>query len=126
MTLLSCMPSQVVATDGCVLVTRDVDRFLMSPSADENIDAYKVSGVFKSDAILSSSIQQELTSVLGSETIKSGMNASADSFYASQGRVDPEVREDEGDRRGVRRLLGCDHEPNLVPNGLKRPPPPLT
>lgn len=87
------MPLQVVATDGCVLVTRDVDRFLTAPSADENTDAYKVSGVFKSDATLSSSIRQELTSALGTDTIKCGMNASADSFYASQGRVDPEVRE---------------------------------
>ena len=85
----------VVADKGAALITRNVDAFTRyyTESNDNNdtiphADAYTLSQVCPAHAGLSSILSQELTSKLGQEKVKFGINVTGDSFYSSQGRVD--------------------------------------
>ena len=77
----------VVADKGAALITRNVDAFTRyyTESNDNNdtiphADAYTLSQVCPAHAGLSSILSQELTSKLGQEKVKFGINVTGDSF----------------------------------------------
>ena len=77
-------PNVVVAnTSGSVWVSRNSDAFLQD--GDEN--PYVVSKVVEPDEGLARALSAALEKHVGS--VKEGLNASTDSFYCSQGRIDP-------------------------------------
>lgn len=77
--------SVVVVSEGAVAVLRDPDAF----QEEGNTQYYRISKYpAPSDPGLSGAVARELSSALGAEVVKLGMNASGDSFYSSQGRFD--------------------------------------
>lgn len=82
--------SVVVNTAGSLYVQRRVDAFLAPPAgadADAMADAYALSGVVAPDAAVAAAMRDALAGALG-ERLVEGLNASADGFYGSQGRID--------------------------------------
>ncbi len=95
----------VVASPGSVLVMRNPDAFLLAPGENGNGDKDRHGGggggggaapppylVFQpqlADPGLSHALVQALGAELGPTAVAKGMNASACSFYSSQGRQDP-------------------------------------
>ncbi|KAF9898973.1 hypothetical protein BX616_003404 [Lobosporangium transversale] len=84
-----CVPS------GSYLVQRNVNYFAdHDHSSDEEIDSsdkgtpYSFSKVFKADPEITRTLVKNLKAQLGENHIWSGINATADSFYSSQGRQD--------------------------------------
>lgn len=75
-----------VATDGCVSITRNPDAF--ASDADGSETAYMYSKVIPGDAALTELLAKHMALQVPSELIYNGVNASACSFYASQGRID--------------------------------------
>ncbi len=64
---------------------RDPDAF--SPEGEAcGLPPYRFSRPIPSDPLLSQALQQEAARRLGAENVCSGLNATADSFYSSQGR----------------------------------------
>lgn len=64
---------------------RDPDAF--SPEGEAcGLPPYRFSRPIPSDPLLSQALQQEAARRLGEENVCSGLNATADSFYSSQGR----------------------------------------
>ncbi|KAL4426404.1 hypothetical protein ABPG77_004698 [Micractinium sp. CCAP 211/92] len=77
--------SLVVADPGAFLIRRNPDAF-----GDEGealgLPPYTFSRPIPSDPVLSLALQLEAARLLGPEGVCSGLNATADSFYCSQGR----------------------------------------
>ncbi|PRW58451.1 uridine phosphorylase [Chlorella sorokiniana] len=77
--------SFIVADPGAILIRRDPDAF--SPEGEAcGLPPYRFSRPIPSDPLLSQALQQEAARRLGAENVCSGLNATADSFYSSQGR----------------------------------------
>jgi uridine phosphorylase len=92
----------LVVADGAILVQRNPDAFgsgLLDDDCDGSsggVEAqlqlqqlpppYCFSRPIPSDAALSAALQREAAALLGAEGVCSGLNATADSFYSSQGR----------------------------------------
>ena len=75
--------SVIVASKGAVLVRRNPDAY-----GDKSVPKYFVSKPALPDADLSALLEREMAAALDNEsTVVGAMNASADSFYASQGRT---------------------------------------
>ena len=62
---------------------RTFDSFSVTPPP------YHVHGVAPADDALSALVQEELVKSLGAASVLEGVNITADSFYSSQGRIDP-------------------------------------
>eukprot|EP00127_Corallochytrium_limacisporum_P002520 Clim_evm77s128 gene=Clim_evmTU77s128 len=77
----------LVADQGSLLIQRSVDSFTQ-PGTSE-YDYYHFSNPVHGDDELLAAYKDELSNVFGKEHVKSCMNATADTFFASQGRVDP-------------------------------------
>lgn len=91
-TLQSCISpgSVVVASPGSVMVTRCPDAFLNDSIELKEKQPYFVSQIASSDSKLSEMVLNELKKNLGPENpVHTGLNATACSFYSSQGRLDP-------------------------------------
>lgn len=81
------------------MITRNFDTFSHSyekESKKRNFDSfssapspYHVHKIAPADDLLSAFIREELVSALGATTVLGGVNVTADSFYSSQGRIDP-------------------------------------
>lgn len=84
-----------VATEGSVLLQRNYAAF--AHSSLEGTEPYILSEVCPADHALSDEVVKALTNEVGAESVVLGLNASADSFYGSQGRVDPHFRDDNVD-----------------------------
>lgn len=78
--------SVVVATKGSISVLRDPDAF--DVDQQEKIPCYRMSKPIKPDTELSSKLVDCLNETVTSGQVLEGMNATADSFYSSQGRQD--------------------------------------
>ncbi|KAI9364969.1 nucleoside phosphorylase domain-containing protein [Zopfochytrium polystomum] len=68
-----------------VMVNRNYDYFL--PGSTETAP-YLVSKAFLPDPTLTQNLLDGLTEFIGPAAVAKGMNATADSFYSSQGRID--------------------------------------
>eukprot|EP00744_Colponema_vietnamica_P006165 GILI01008968.1.p1 GENE.GILI01008968.1~~GILI01008968.1.p1 ORF type:complete len:290 (+),score=52.61 GILI01008968.1:68-937(+) len=82
-------PGCVVVAENSLAIQRDYDSFLaVDPSAEDSaLSHYRISLPVDSDKELSTLLSSCLQEALGSELIKGGLNATADSFYSSQGRT---------------------------------------
>lgn len=85
----------VVANEGAAYITRNVDGFVRyyangdsNTGAISHADAYNLSQVCPAHTGLSAILSKELTSKLGEDKVRFGVNVTGDSFYSSQGRVD--------------------------------------
>ncbi|EGF76492.1 hypothetical protein BATDEDRAFT_37549 [Batrachochytrium dendrobatidis JAM81] len=83
-----------VAKDGAVNVCRNYDYFApmysgTAPEATSTEGPYLVSKICPSDVQLSELLYSSLSDCLGKDAVITGLNATADSFYSSQGRQDP-------------------------------------
>lgn len=76
-----------VNTPGAVYVQRDYDAFAKPATAGGTTSAYTVSQVVAPDGELAEHARDAMRDALGARLIE-GLNASADSFYGSQGRLD--------------------------------------
>ena len=82
----------VVASEGSGFIYRDPDLVF-----DEACSfPYKTTSVSPSDTPLSQSLISSLTEHLGEGRVNGGLNVTADSFYSSQGRLDPEFEDRNG------------------------------
>ncbi|RKP24854.1 nucleoside phosphorylase domain-containing protein [Syncephalis pseudoplumigaleata] len=87
----------IIVPDGSAAVTRRFDAFFdlaaasSSPSAGELSadECYTFSRVFPADAELTAALREQLGQQLSEERVVPGVNVTADTFYAAQGRVDP-------------------------------------
>ncbi len=77
--------SLVVADPGAFLIRRNPDAFGDDGEA-LGLPPYTFSRPIPSDPVLSLALQLEAARLLGPEGVCSGLNATADSFYCSQGR----------------------------------------
>ncbi|KAF8930863.1 nucleoside phosphorylase domain-containing protein [Dissophora ornata] len=77
-----CVPS------GSYLVQRNVDYFSEDASPATATKPYHLSKVFEADPDITQTLVKNMSSKLGSDHVWSGINATADSFYSSQGRQD--------------------------------------
>lgn len=113
----------VVATEGSVLVQRNPDAFLPPPTSSGNggqhqqqqpptkhPEPYLIFRPQPADAKLSEALVSELSAEIGAERVTRGLNASACSFYSSQGRIDACF---EDDNLGVLDRLRREH-PSVV------------
>lgn len=67
-------------------MSRNYDTFPTAPPQAQG--SYNFAQIVESDAALSDALLTELASTFGDEVI-GGVNVTADSFYSSQGRIDP-------------------------------------
>lgn len=92
-----------VASKGAIMVQRNVDYF--SSAIHDSSDcrrqvgesAYKLSKVFIPHPTLSETLYTALAKNIGAENVCSVLNVTADSFYSSQGRLDPHFRDENQD-----------------------------
>lgn len=77
--------SLVVSDPGAILIRRNPDAFGAEGEA-LGLPPYTFSQPIPSDPVLSLALQLEAARLLGPEGVCSGLNATADSFYCSQGR----------------------------------------
>ena len=80
----------IIVADSCCMVSRNPDYFHSNPG---ECDPYFISSPVKSSKVLTETLYSQLESIPGVTVVK-GMNATADSFYSSQGRIDPNFRDD--------------------------------
>lgn len=78
----------MVATQGSVSILRDPDAFHPDAVNGSSRAPYRITRPVAPDAALSAALLQEASNLLGSERVVAGLNASADSFFSSQGRLD--------------------------------------
>jgi len=78
---------------GCYWIARDPDAWSSRHSSNGATTSapkpYVVSSIQKPDATLSGLVLEKLVEALGDEKAIDGLNASTDSFYGSQARIDP-------------------------------------
>ncbi|KAG0370581.1 uridine phosphorylase [Gamsiella multidivaricata] len=83
-----CVPS------GSYLVQRNVNHFADDVSAVDVAMPYHLSKVFTADEEIAKTLVKNMSLQLGSDHVWSGINATADSFYSSQGRQDENFVDD--------------------------------
>lgn len=91
-----------VATNGCGLITRNYSAFYPTESESDSVNSQKyiLHNIVPSNNILSSLVVSELKETLDDNSkdhVLEGSNVSADGFYASQGRYDPNFNDDNHD-----------------------------
>lgn len=85
----------VVASKGSVLVTRNYSYFASSGDAKASGAAsYTFHEKAPASVEMSANLQRELTLSCGVERVRGGLNVTADSFYSSQNRIDPNFDDD--------------------------------
>ena len=87
--------SIVVASKGAGFITRNVDAFAYNYDGSSDASScaaevkYRTSRVAPPCAELSALVTARLVEALGAEVVVEGTNVTADSFYSTQGRIDP-------------------------------------
>ncbi len=74
---------QVVVTESSVMITRDFNHFMTGEG-----EPFHISLPILADTSLSNRLYEKLSLHLGDSNVMKGLNATADSFYSSQGRID--------------------------------------
>jgi uridine phosphorylase len=74
----------VIVNDSSILISRNPDAFRKG----SNEEPYRLSKPVKSDPVLTNKLKEKISAIIGSENVRTGLNATADSFYSSQGRID--------------------------------------
>mmetsp|Transcript_30381 Transcript_30381/g.60479 ORF Transcript_30381/g.60479 Transcript_30381/m.60479 type:complete len:301 (+) Transcript_30381:59-961(+) len=87
----------MVATGGSGYISRNPDAFsgcynssFGSHSADAELAPYHMSKIAPADAELSAMVVAKLGEKIGADNLRTGANVTAESFYSSQGRIDPD------------------------------------
>jgi len=80
--------SVVVASEGGVFIRRNPDAWREDGSQDETVDKYSISRVVRSDPEISKQLVENIRNMVTDCPVFEGLGATADSFYASQGRID--------------------------------------
>ncbi|KAG0011723.1 hypothetical protein BGZ80_000461 [Entomortierella chlamydospora] len=94
---------------GSYLVQRNVDYF--ADDSDKSVvKPYHLSKIFQADPKITQTLIKNMSAKLGKEHVWSGINATADSFYSSQGRQDNNFVDDNQDL--FTELI--KHEPNTM------------
>jgi len=75
-----------IASKGSVLVRRNFAAFAEGATGEDN---YTITAPCPADAVLSAAVVKEAVQELGAAQVTEVMNATADSFYSSQGRRNP-------------------------------------
>jgi uridine phosphorylase len=75
----------IVVNDSSTLITRNVNAFRRDVSPNE--EPYHISNLAYSDKEVVEKLQKHASNIIGKDKVVVGINASADSFYHSQGRV---------------------------------------
>lgn len=88
----------VVSTGGSGYINRNPDYFMHERAGTCIVEPqpYTFFELCPADAKLSAGLQRELISALG-DTILTGVNVTAESFYSSQGRIDDKFDDDNDD-----------------------------
>ncbi|KAF9112369.1 hypothetical protein BGX27_003475 [Mortierella sp. AM989] len=94
---------------GSFLVQRNVDYFT-EESDKSAVKPYHLSKVFEADPEITQTLVKNMSAKLGKEHVWSGVNATADSFYSSQGRQDNNFVDD--NQELFTELV--KHEPNTM------------
>ncbi|KAJ3099117.1 hypothetical protein HDU96_010821 [Phlyctochytrium bullatum] len=76
-----------ISSEGSIMVSRNYNYF--TGQARRVGSPYIFSEVVQPDETLNSLLVAKMTQAVGEENISAGLNATADSFYSSQGRIDP-------------------------------------
>lgn len=103
----------VVAAEGSGYISRNPDAFSAcytstDGTASTTEECYHLSKVAPADAELSSLVLSKLGEQVGTEHLRSGVNVTAESFYSSQGRIDPNF---DDNNHSINQLL-TTHYPN--------------
>lgn len=77
-----------IARDGSVAVLRNPDAFHPDAVNGASEEPYCITRPVPADRALSAALERESRAVLGGDGVHCGLNASADSFFSSQGRLD--------------------------------------
>eukprot|EP01032_Pedospumella_encystans_P011311 gene11311-13157_t len=99
---LDTLPGSVmVAAEGAGYICRNPDAFIHNYSDDSNAtkkqESYHLSQVAPANAELSELLVAALTEHIGADSLRTGTNVTAESFYSSQGRIDPNFDDDNHD-----------------------------
>merc|ERR1719215_159995 len=82
-----------VSSEGSVVVQRNYDAFSTEDgklnSNGKKQEPYSISQPCPADKALTDGVIKSLQEAIGTESVVPGLNASADSFYCTQGRKDP-------------------------------------
>ncbi|KAG0241719.1 nucleoside phosphorylase domain-containing protein [Mortierella sp. GBAus27b] len=84
----------VCVPEGSYVVQRNYDYFAESDPTDANVKPYHFSKVFEADPEITDTLVRNMSSKIGKEHVWRGINATADSFYSSQGRQDNNFKDD--------------------------------
>jgi len=78
------LAGDVIVNDASVMIQRNPDAF----REGSNEQPYRISKPVKAHALLTKKLQEKITAIIGKDRVRLGLNATADYFYASQGRID--------------------------------------
>ncbi|RKP06433.1 nucleoside phosphorylase domain-containing protein [Thamnocephalis sphaerospora] len=85
----------IIVPEASAAVVRNFDAFAdlshagSTAAVPSDEDCYTLSSLFEGDAEVTAALRKSLGSRVGAEHVVSGVNVTADTFYAAQGRVDP-------------------------------------
>ncbi|PRP82227.1 hypothetical protein PROFUN_06239 [Planoprotostelium fungivorum] len=86
--------SVVVASEGSIFIRRNPDAWEQDGSWDEKESKYIFSKVVRSDPEISKRLAENMKKMVADCQVYEGLGATADSFYASQGRTDDSFDDD--------------------------------
>lgn len=86
----------VCVTSSSVLIRRNPDHWLPSPTGGPSPSPYDISLPVPSDPTLTTLLHSNIVKLVGGNVV-TGSNVTADSFYSSQGRTDPNFNDDNSD-----------------------------
>ncbi|KAL0479176.1 uridine phosphorylase [Acrasis kona] len=78
------LAGDVIVNDASVIIQRNPDAF----RAGSTEEPYRISQPVQANKSLTLKLQEKITAILGQDRVRVGLNATADYFYSSQGRID--------------------------------------
>lgn len=98
LTLDTLPGSVVVAAEGAAYICRNPDAFIHNYTEESSTaakeESYHLSKIAPANAELSDLLVAALTEHIGTDSFRTGTNVTAESFYSSQGRIDPNFDDD--------------------------------
>lgn len=79
----------IVAKKGAVFIQSNHEEMIKGNESK----SYRISKPVLPDEKLAKKMMENIQEIIGKETVRAGMNCSADSFYGSEGRYDPNFRD---------------------------------
>jgi len=77
-----------VPTDGCTMIIRNPDAWTEDNKSENGIDYYRFCKPVNPNKLLTEQLVSNLQKFVPDRLIVEGLNATADTFYSSQGRID--------------------------------------